>query len=127
MQTVSETSRAEFLEMLRNGQKEFEYLDFQGVEAVSNMNLSRLTFRYCWMFFNFKECNLRSTQFISCNLKTVCFDNVDLSNGLISGCQVEAMSLVNSNIEGLRFEGNWYHGGELIQDDLKWFAKPIGK
>jgi len=115
-----------FFAELEGGKTYFKDYEFPSQGSAGDRNLSGLTFEYCFMFFDMTGLNLRNTKFINCNIKIVDFSGSDMRNVLIRGCSVEGMSMIGCQIEGLIFDGNWYMGNQMTQEDLEWFTKPIG-
>ena len=83
------------------GQCELEepICDFRGVD------LSEADFRGSFLVADFREANLRSTNFTGCNVKTCDFRGADLRNAIFREAALEATEFAGANLAGADFEG----------------------
>jgi len=114
----------ELLEAYKNRQREFTNLSFPQDGSAEGHDLRGIVFKNSFLFSNFQNANLQGAKFIACNIKGVDFSGANFENGIIKNCSVEAMSLTDAKIDGLKFEENYFHGNAMTQDDLDWFTKP---
>jgi len=120
----TDTTVEAFLEAYKNGQREFSYLSFPMEGSAAGQDLREVAFYDCFLFTNFQNANLQGAKFVRCNIKYTDFFESNFKNGLIKNCAVCAMSMVGVNVDGLKFEANYFHGNEMTQDDLEWYTKP---
>ncbi len=120
----TEVSMREFLTQVEQGVRKFKWQAFPESESAPGLNLSNVTFEYCFLFFDMKQMSLQGTKFVNCNLKFVDFMGSNLTSASIQGCSIEGLSLFGANIRSLVFEDNWYMGNRCGPEDLKSFAEP---
>jgi len=121
---VGDTTIQEFLHAYKKGQREFTNLSFPENGSTEGEDLRGVVLIDSFLFNNFQNANLEGAKFIHCNIKCADFSGAILKDGVIKNCSIEGMSLIGANVDGLKFETNYYQGNEMSQDDLHWFTKP---
>jgi uncharacterized protein YjbI with pentapeptide repeats len=113
----------EFFEAIRNGQKHFVNLDFEDEKGFAGKDFSGVTFESCFLYVDFRNCNLTNAKFISCNLKEIDLRHTNLTNASMNKCLVESAMFSGANLTNFEFKENYFFGHTLYQDDLKELIK----
>ena len=119
MKDQEEKKISDLINAIKSGQEHFIEWDFKENDSAQNTDLSGLIFEKCFMFLDFKNSNLKDTQFIDCNIKTADFSGANLKNAKIKNCSVESTIFKGANTENLIFENNGYYGLTLNQTDFE--------
>lgn len=110
----------DLLSAYSDGERHFIDIDIEG--SLEGANLSGITFQKCFLLCDFQGANLEDARFENSNIKTCSFRNANLKNAVIIKCAVEDRDCVGANIENVLFEGNYYMGSIMEQDDLLGFC-----
>jgi len=113
----------ELLAAYNNGQRYFENWDFPEEDSAQGLDLSGIEFRYCFLFLDFKDCNLTGAKLIDCNIKTADFRGANLKNALIKNCSVEATLFKGAKVENFRFEENYCYSITTGPNDFEKLFK----
>jgi len=113
----------EFFEAFKNGQRHFVKLDFEYGKGFAGKDFSGVTFESCFLYVDFRNCNLTNAKFISCNLKEIDLRQSNLTNALMNKCLVESAMFYGANVTNFEFKENYFFGHTLYQDDLKKLMK----
>lgn len=110
----------ELLLAYKKGQRVFDNWDFNDdCSSVEGQALSDARFNNCFMFLDFRKCDLSRTHFISCNIKTADFRGANMQNVIIKGCAVESTMFKGANTKNLQFEENYCFGTIVGQSDFE--------
>ena len=110
----------DLLSAYSDGERHFIDIDIEG--SLEGANLSGITFQKCFLLCDFQGANLAGARFENSNIKSCSFRNANLKNAIIIKCAVEAIDCVGANIENVLFEGNYYMGLIMEQNDLLGFC-----
>ncbi len=96
----------EIIRRYRSGERYFGYLELE--EPVCNfrgVDLSGADFSHSFLFADFRDAGLRSTNFTRCNIKTCDFRGADLDGAVFREACLEATRFERANLIGADFEG----------------------
>ena len=110
----------DLLSAYADGDRHFINLDIEG--SLKGADLSRITFQKCFLLCDFQGTNFEGARFENSNIKTCSFRGVNLKNAVFIKCAVEGIDCVGANIENILFEGNYYMGSVMEQDDILGFC-----
>lgn len=100
-----------FIENIKNGVLLFKGIAIEDYSfTLENTILDEVIFQGCFVNINFKNCSMKNTKFIECNLKCISFENCDLSESIITECAIESLEMNNCNLNGINFGTNYAYG-----------------
>ena len=114
------SSTQDLLTAYAEGERHFIDIDIEG--SLKGADLSGIIFQKCFLLCDFDGANLEGARFENSNIKTCTFRKANLKNAVITKCAVECIDCVGANIESVLFEGNYYMGSVMEEDDLLDFC-----
>ena len=110
----------DLLSAYSDGERHFIDIDIEG--SLEGADLSGIIFQKCFLLCDFEGANLEGARFENSNIKTCTFRKANLKNAVITKCAVECIDCVGANIENTIFDGNYYMGSVMEQDDILGFC-----
>ena len=104
--------------------RKFENWNFEEDGSVNGMNLKGVQFINCFLFLNFKNCDLEGASFVGCNMKTADFSGANLTRVFFKNCLIESLNLEGAKMDNIRAIENFAYGAKLNQRDFEAIHDP---
>lgn len=118
---AEDISVEELVERYKKGERRFLELAFEG--NLRGATLEGARFERCFIVADFRQANLKNTQFLHSNIKTCDFREADLTNAHFEGASVEGTSYKGAKTEGLVFKNNSFMGFYINASDFEKYFK----
>lgn len=116
--TNVEITLEQFMHYIQSGYNHFINVEVQDTGEMKYLDLSGMTFEYCYLALDFTGSMFRETNFKACNLKTCVFESADLSCSCFLDCALCSTNFKNAKVDHIVFERNYFHSYLLDITDL---------
>ncbi len=113
-----EITLQQFIGYIKEGYRQFENIEIQDTGTMHNWDLSGIILEKCYLSLDFTGAIFTQAIFTGCNLKASIFQDTDLKFSQFTDCVLCSTDFKNANVEGLVFEGNYFHSTILSVSDL---------
>lgn len=111
------------LEKYKSGLRRFTDLEIEN-ESLANENLEGIIFENCMLYVDFKNANLRNSQFLNGHVKTSDFRNADLTGARFENQGLESTRFKGAKTDNLIFINNSCYSKENLNiDDFEKYFK----